>query len=159
MSLVIAVLAGTGEILDEPAGIEACLASIGLVGCCMRLPQPVPELPVRSIQEALRVWTRQLGFTVDWTYEGQFAGLSRDDARVFLRLAAEGEPAPPGSGALWFNMNSAAEVDQVHSEWASTGVTITAELRTTPYKLREFTATDADGNRIRVFHDMADETA
>jgi hypothetical protein len=28
------------------------------------------------------------------------------------------------------------------------------ELRTTPYNLREFTAQDADGNRVRVFYDL-----
>jgi hypothetical protein len=120
----------------------------------MRLPQPVPELPVRDLQVAIRSYVKQMGFSVDWSYEDLLAGISKDDARIFLRCR------PPQAGqelpgvTIWLNMASPAEVDQLHAEWKERGVLIVAELQTAPYNLREFTAQDGDGNRLRVFHDL-----
>jgi hypothetical protein len=51
-------------------------------------------------------------------------------------------------------MASAAEVDELHAEWKERGVLIVDELQTAPYNLREFTAEDLDGNRLRVFFDL-----
>jgi len=48
-------------------------------------------------------------------------------------------------------MASSAEVDQLYAEWNERGVLVVEELRSTPYNLREFTAQDLDGNRLRVF--------
>jgi uncharacterized glyoxalase superfamily protein PhnB len=56
---------------------------------------------------------------------------------------------------IWLNMASAAEVDQLHAEWKERGVRLVHELQTAPYGLREFTAEDPDGNRLRVFFDLA----
>ena len=55
---------------------------------------------------------------------------------------------------IWLNMDSSAEVDQLHAPWRDRGVHIATELHTAPYNLREFTAQDLDGNRIRVFYDL-----
>ena len=78
----------------------------------MRLPQPVPELPVSDVQAAGKSYARQMGFSVDWAF------------------------------------------DQLYAEWKERGVLVVEELRTTPYNLREFTAQDLDGNRLRVFYDV-----
>ena len=51
-------------------------------------------------------------------------------------------------------MESAAAVDELHAEWKARGALIVEALRTAPYNLREFTAQDPDGNRIRVFYDL-----
>jgi uncharacterized glyoxalase superfamily protein PhnB len=51
-------------------------------------------------------------------------------------------------------MASSAEVDQLYEEWRERGALIVEDLRTAPYNLREFTAQDPDGNRLRVFYDM-----
>ena len=120
----------------------------------MRLPQPVPELPVDDVQAAVESYARGMGFGVDWVYEDDLAGLSRDDARVFLRRRTPEEAKERYSVLVWLNMGSPAEVDQLYAEWKERGVPIVAELRTTTYNLREFTARDPDGNRFRVFHDM-----
>lgn len=87
------------------------------------------------------------------------AGISRDDARVFLRKRTSTEVAQRYTVLVWLNMPSSAEVDQLHSEWKGRGVQLVEELRTTPYHLREFTAQDPDGNRLRVFHDLQMSTA
>jgi predicted lactoylglutathione lyase len=120
----------------------------------MRLPQPVPELPVSDVQAAAKSYARQMGFRVDWTYEDVFAGISRDDARVFLRRMTSEEAKERYSVLVWLNLGSPAEVDQLYAEWKERDVLILAELRTSAYNLREFTAQDPDGNRFRVFYDM-----
>jgi hypothetical protein len=120
----------------------------------VRLPQPVPELPVSDVHGASESYERQMGFSVDWTYESSFAGLSRDDARVFLRQRTPEEAAAGYAVLVWLNMAGPAEVDRLHAEWMQRGVVIVDELRTTPYNLREFTAQDRDGNRFRVFYDL-----
>ena len=120
----------------------------------MRLPQPVPELPVSDVQAAGKCYARQMGFSVDWAYEDSFAGISRDDARVFLRRRSSEEARERYSVLIWLNMASSAEVDQLYAEWKERGVLVVEELRTTPYNLREFTAQDLDGNKLRVFYDV-----
>jgi hypothetical protein len=117
----------------------------------MRLPAPVPELPVSDIQAAADVYARQMAFTVDWTYEGALAGISRDDARIFLRRRTPGEGE---TATIWLNMASSDEVDRLHEEWRERGVSMLEELETTPYNLRQFVARDLDGNRLRVFFDL-----
>ena len=120
----------------------------------MKLPSPVPELPVSDIQAAAAFYKSKLGFSVDWIYENQIAGISKDSARIFIRLRTDEEKKQAYSVLIWLNMNSAAEVDELYEDWKSSGVQITDELETKPWNLREFTASDPDGNRFRVFHDL-----
>jgi predicted lactoylglutathione lyase len=120
----------------------------------MKLPSPVPELPVSDIQAAGVFYKSKLGFSVDWIYENQIAGISKDSARIFIRLKTDEEKKQAYSVLIWLNMNSAAEVDELYESWKNSGVQITDELETKPWNLREFTAADPDGNRFRVFHDL-----
>ena len=124
----------------------------------MKLPAPVPELPVADIQAATSAYVRQMGFSVDWKYEDHLAGISKDAARVFLRRRTPQEDRSLGV-VIWLNMASSTEVDELHAEWKERGVRIVDELHTTPYKLREFTAQDLDGNRLRVFFDLGSSGA
>ena len=125
----------------------------------MKLPAPVPELPVTDISAAISAYTRQMGFSVDWTYEDELAGISRDAARVFLRRRTPQEAKERYAVLVWLNMASSAEVDELHDEWTRRGVAIVEELHTTPYNLRQFVAEDIDGNRLRVFHDLGGAAA
>jgi predicted lactoylglutathione lyase len=120
----------------------------------MKLPAPVPELPVRDIVAAADAYHVQMGFHVDWTYEDFLAGVSRDAARVFLRRRTPREEQERYRVLVWLNMDSSAEVDQLHGEWKARGVAIVEEPHTTSYNLRQFIAQDIDGNRFRVFHDL-----
>ena len=120
----------------------------------MRLPAPVPELPVSDIDAAVDAYVRQMGFTLNWKYEDWLAGVWRDDTRLFLRKRTPEEEKERSSIAIWLNMASVAEVDQLHDEWKEKGVRIVAPLQTAPHDLREFTAEDIDGNRFRVFFDL-----
>src|SRR5262249_9502115 len=108
----------------------------------MRLPQPVPELPVDDIQAASNAYASQMGFNLDWVYQDSLAGISKDAARVFLRRRTPEEARERYSVLIWLNMASASEVDQLHTAWKANGVRIVKELETTSYNLREFTAQD-----------------
>jgi uncharacterized glyoxalase superfamily protein PhnB len=121
----------------------------------MKLPPPVPELPVSDIPAAARAYEQRMGFTLDWAHEDSFAGISKDAARVFLRRRTPQEAEEGCTVTIWLNMASSAEVDQLHADWKDRGVPIVEDLRTAPYGLREFTAQDLDGNRLRVFYDLA----
>jgi predicted lactoylglutathione lyase len=120
----------------------------------VKLPPPVPELPVTDIRAAADAYARLMGFSIDWTYEDQLAGISRDAARLFLRRRTPQEDRERYSVLVWLNMASLDEVDQLHAEWKERGVRIVDGLQTAPYRLREFTAEDLDGNRLRVFFDL-----
>jgi predicted lactoylglutathione lyase len=120
----------------------------------MKLPSPVPELPVGNLQISGTFYEQKMGFRVDWVYEDYLAGISRDAARIFLRRKTEQEEKQDYNVLVWLNLNSPLEVDQLHEEWKRSGVDITDELETKPWNLREFTAKDPDGNRFRVFHEL-----
>ena len=114
----------------------------------------MPELPVSDVEAAGKSYARLMGFSVDWTYEESFAGISRDDARVFLRRRTPEEARDRYCVLIWLNMSSSAEVDELYAEWKERGVLIVEELQTAPHNLRQFAAQDPDGNKFRVFYDM-----
>lgn len=120
----------------------------------MKLPQPVPELPVSDIKTAANSYAHQMAFSIDWTYEDSLAGISRDAARIFLRRRTAQEAKVLHTATIWLNMASAAEVDHLYAEWKEQGVAMVGELQTTPYNLRQFVAQDLDGNTLRVFYDL-----
>ena len=120
----------------------------------MKLPQPVPELPVGDIQTAADSYACQMAFSIDWTYEDSLAGISKDAARIFLRRRTAQEAKQRHTVTVWLNMASPAEVDQLYAEWKDRGVRMVEELQTTPYNLRQFIAQDLDGNAFRVFYDL-----
>lgn len=127
----------------------------------MRLPAPCPEVPVEDLARASAYYRDRLGFAVDWADEGiGLAGVSRDDARLFLAGASyRAGMGNPGPITLWLNLASRAEVDALHREWAGAGATIAAPPALKPYKLYEFFAEDVDANVLRVFYDTAWEAA
>jgi hypothetical protein len=57
------------------------------------------------------------------------------------------------------NLGSRDEVDELHRGWSATGAKIAAPPESKPWNLHEFTATDLDGNLLRVFHDFAWEAS
>lgn len=122
----------------------------------MRFPAPCPEMPVADLAAGLAYYRDRLGFAVDWADEDLgLAGLSRDDARIFMSSAgfrtALGNRAPV---VLWLNLGSRAEVDGLYAEWAAAGVTLLRPPTAQPYRLYEFFAQDFDKNILRIFYDF-----
>ena len=122
----------------------------------MKLPPPVPEIPVAKIDRAVEYYVKHLGFTFDWGDEaGGIAGVSREDCRLFITNSEFREGyGNVGPIMIWLNLNGKAEVDELYREWKASGARIVEEPEDKPWKLREFRAADVDGNQIRVFYDF-----
>ena len=122
----------------------------------VRLPAAVPEVPVVARNAALAYYRDQLGFSLDWSEDGiGLAGISRDACRLFLANPEyRSSRGTIGPIVIWLNMDSNDEVDELHREWSGRGARILSAPETKPYGLREFTATDRDGNIFRVFYDF-----
>ena|ERR1700733_4693010 len=120
-------------------------------------PSAVPEVPVRDINQAAEYYEKNLGFRLDWGNEdGGIAGISKGHCRVFLTNPSfrehYGNSAPV---LIWFNLNSKEEVNQLYGQWKGTHARIVSAPEEKPWKLHEFTATDLDGNLLRVFYDFS----
>ncbi len=125
----------------------------------MAFPAPVPEIPAANVDKAVEYYVKALGFTLDWgNDEGGIAGISRDNARLFITNRTFRESYGNGGPILfWLNLDSRSEVDQLFAEWKATHARIVSEPEDKPWKLREFIAADLDGNLIRVFYDFRND--
>lgn len=120
-------------------------------------PSAVPEVPVRDINQAAEYYEKNLGFRLDWGSEdGGIAGISKGHCRVFLTNPSfrehYGNSAPV---LIWFNLNSKEEVNRLYGQWKGTHARIVSAPEEKSWKLHEFTATDLDGNLLRVFYDFS----
>jgi uncharacterized glyoxalase superfamily protein PhnB len=126
----------------------------------MTFPAAVPEIPVADVEQAIAYYVRTLGFTRDWgDDEGGIAGISRGNCRLFItNQSFRSSHGNTGPILFWLNLASKAHVDELFSEWKSARAKIISEPEDKPWKLREFTAGDLDGNLIRVFYDFRRDT-
>jgi len=117
-------------------------------------PGAVPELCVSSVARAAVYYEKCFGFQWDWGVEG-IGQVTRGHCRIFLtdgEFRGEGSKWTP---VVWLNLNSKAEVDELHNEWSGNGARIVSRPESKPWHLHEFTAADLDGNLFRVFYDFA----
>ena len=119
-------------------------------------PSAVPEIPVNNLGLAAAYYEKCLGFHRDWGEEG-IGQVSRGNCRIFLTDHAFREQNRTAGGpvVIWLNLNSKKEVDELYEEWNKGGARIVSRPESKPWNLHEFTAADADGNRLRVFYDFA----
>lgn len=120
-------------------------------------PAAVPEIPVTDMNAALDYYRHKLGFNIDWGgADGGIAGISKGECRMFLTNSAfrtqHGNTAPV---IIWLNLNSKEEVDELHRIWNAAGAKIISSPESKPWNLHEFTASDLDGNLVRVFYDFS----
>jgi DNA-binding MarR family transcriptional regulator len=102
-----------------------------------------PIFPVRDLGAALAHYAA-LGFST-FAYEGgdDYGFANRDGTG--LHLAASAEADAPGAAYLYVR-----DADALYAEWTRPGIAgHTHPVRPTPYKLREGSHVDPDGNLIR----------
>ena len=120
-------------------------------------PAAVPEIPVTDMDQALDYYLDKLGFNIDWAAaDAGIAGISKGTCRIFLAdrdFRKQHGNTPPV--LIWLNLNSKEEVDELHEIWNASGARIISPPQSKPWKLHEFTASDLDGNLIRVFYDFS----
>jgi predicted lactoylglutathione lyase len=120
-------------------------------------PSAVPEIPVSDVDQAAAYYKEYLGFNIDWGDEagGGIGGVSKGRCRLFLTNRAFREThGNRGPVVIWVNLDSRKDVDDLYAGWNLRGARIVSPPESKPWKLHEFTATDLDGNRIRVFYDF-----
>jgi uncharacterized glyoxalase superfamily protein PhnB len=120
-------------------------------------PGAVPEIPVADVDQAAAYYRDRLGFTIQWGDEdgGGIGGIWKGGCRLFLTNAAFRKGyGNPGPVVIWLNLNSENEVEALHGDWSRLGARIVSPPESKPWKLHEFTASDLDGNFIRVFYDF-----
>lgn len=115
-----------------------------------KLPAPIPQIPVSDLARSIDFYQSRLRFALDWQHEDVIAGVSRQEARIFLERVAVESLHPV---RVWLNLDSVAAVEALHREWREAGVPIISAPEQKPWGLYEFTASDGDGNSYRVFHD------
>ena len=121
------------------------------------LPAAVPEIPVSDVVAATEYYRDTLRFRVDWlAADIALAGISRDQCRLFLAGPTFRDQGGNSSPVVtWLNLNSAGAVDDLYRAWSSTQAILLSAPESKPWGLHEFTAADPDGNRLRVFYDVA----
>ena len=121
------------------------------------LPSPVPEIPVKDVDQAAAYYRDHLGFNIQWGDEGGggIGGIWKGHCRLFLTNGRFREGyGNTGRVVIWLNLNSKKDVDDLHETWCRCGARIVSAPESKPWKLHEFTVADLDGNLIRVFYDF-----
>jgi hypothetical protein len=109
-----------------------------------KIHQPVPELPVRAMEESQAFYRDSLGFTVAWTDSGKtISGISREDAVIFLREHDSVNPV-----TIWIFTD---DVDETYRAFIESSISIHETLETKPWGLRQFSIQDPDQNKL-IFH-------
>ncbi len=108
--------------------------------------QPVPELPVASVERAQEYYRDKLGFEIGWRHGDAIGAVSREDAVIFFRK----HDAPFEPAVHWV---FAKDIDAAYAELTASGVNIAEPLETKPWGLRQFTVKDIDGNVFYFFVD------
>jgi catechol 2,3-dioxygenase-like lactoylglutathione lyase family enzyme len=108
---------------------------------------PVPELPVKDVEQSQEFYRDKLGFTIAWTYPTKTIGaVSKDETVLFLSKQEEITP-----NTLWI---FADDVDQMYNEFVAAGISINESIETKPWGIRQFTIKDLDGNTFIFHHDI-----
>jgi DNA-binding MarR family transcriptional regulator len=120
---------------------EDLAAGTGLRRPARQLRRFSPIFPVRDLGAALAHYAA-LGFDTT-AYDDGYGFADRDG--VGLHLAAAGDDTRPGSAYLYVR-----DADALYSEWSRPGIGgRTHPAGPTPYRLREGSHVDPDGNLIR----------
>ena len=120
-------------------------------------PGAVPEIPVTNVDDAAGYYEKCFGFSKDWGGDdGGIGQVSRGNCRIFLTNPGfreqYGNTVPV---LIWLNLNSKQEVDDLYEAWSGGAARIVSKPESKPWNLHEFTASDLDGNLLRVFYDFA----
>jgi catechol 2,3-dioxygenase-like lactoylglutathione lyase family enzyme len=113
---------------------------------CGTLTYIAPVFRVADLQRSLAFYRDQLGFGLDFCYEGFYASVSRDGCRVHLKCA---DPTPRDQAAFERNEFIDAcvvvqNVEGLSAAFQASGVTFAVPLRQMPYGV-EFYVRDPDG--------------
>ena len=122
-----------------------------------RFPQAIPEIPVGDVKQAAEYYVNALGFHLDWVDDNTgIGGISQGNCRMFLTTSGFRQRYGTGDRVtIWLNLESKQEIDELFERWRKAGAKMLDQPEDKPWHLREFRATDLDGNQLRVFYDFS----
>jgi catechol 2,3-dioxygenase-like lactoylglutathione lyase family enzyme len=110
------------------------------------LKYAAPVLRVADLARSLSYYCDQLGFTIEFSYEGFYAGVICDGCRIHLKCSG---PLEPGQKAFEAGEHldvcvGVLNAQDLAARFAAAGATFSVPLRRMPYG-REFYVKDPDG--------------
>lgn len=112
----------------------------------------IPFLPVYNLQQTLKFYVDNLGFTDEWTWGDPptDAGVSRDGLNLLFILNPEYTALINSERNRFEICLFVSNVDVIYQEMKSKPVQIISELITEPWHVREFSILDCNGYIIRI---------
>lgn len=111
----------------------------------VKINQPVPELPVADVERAQEYYARYLGCKAEWLYPGKEIGaVSNGETAIFFRK--RDIPFEPAVNWIY-----CSDVDDIFEKLQISGANIVEGIEDKPWRIRQFTVHDLDGN-IFYFH-------
>jgi hypothetical protein len=113
------------------------------------LKSAVPILASLSEEETVKFYTEKLGFTFHSSWEGYLI-LSKD--KVFVHLWPCKDPEIPKATGCYINVT---EIDKLYEKYEPLGVVHpNGKLEEKPWKMKQFSILDNNGNIIHFGEDM-----
>jgi catechol 2,3-dioxygenase-like lactoylglutathione lyase family enzyme len=118
-----------------------------------RLTGIAPQLLVTDLQRSIDYYRRCLGFQHDFTYDGFYAGISRDGCSIHLK---HGETPPAerkhrGDNEHIDAMIEVSNAPALFEELTARRAVITTPLENRPWACRDFYVEDPDGYLLCFF--------
>lgn len=134
----------TTATLQSHDNIRVCRACIGWLALQTGMLDVTPTLPVVDMNDAVGFY-EAAGFAVH-RYDAGFVFVRHGEQSVFdLGLEENIDPQRNGAGCYVI----VPDVDAWHARFTNAGLNATV-VETRPWGMREFTAVDPSGNRIRI---------
>lgn len=115
------------------------------------LPCATPQIPVKSVDQAIEFYLSRMEFRFDWGYDGWYANLSNGHLKLCLKKISHHEVR---KSVISICLKAKNHLEILHDKWTRNGVIIRSVFSSTQYGLHEFTALDCDKNEIHVYLDM-----
>ena len=113
-----------------------------------RFTSAVPILSVESAAASIDYYVDRLGFTLEWSWGDpvDFAGIMRDEVRIFLCQGGQGQ------SGTWISV-FIQDVDDLYAEYQDRGATILSPPKNYPWGVREMSVGDPDSHVLRMGSD------
>jgi hypothetical protein len=116
------------------------------------LKSAVPILASLNEEESVKFYTEKLGFTFHSSWEGYLI-LSKD--KVFIHLWPCNDPEIPKNTGCYVNVT---EIDNLYAKYEPLGIVHpNGKLEEKPWKMKQFSILDNNGNIIHFGEDMNDD--
>jgi len=116
----------------------------------MQITRVIPQLRTTNLAAAIEFYTTTLGFTLEFEYEGFYAGVRSGPCVVHLKLSDAPDPSIPFVDAEeHFHLYlETADVGAVAEELKRRGIPLVREVHDTAWGTRECIVKDHDGHTL-----------